>query len=70
MASAVILQNKDGKLVRRGSKVITWTNGGRTGTVVLRVKGTPTAMGIAKYRASWMHPEGASHSNAWSVELD
>lgn len=70
MASAVILQNKDGKLVRLGSKVITWTNGGRTGTVVFRVKGTPTAMGIAKYRASWMHPEGTSYSNAWSVELD
>jgi hypothetical protein len=70
MAAAAILQNKDGKLVRIGSKAIAWTNGGRTGTVVFKVEATPTAMGIAKYRAAWTHPLGTSRSNAWSVELD
>jgi len=70
MRSAVIMQNKDGHLVRIGSKAITWTRGGRLGTVTFMVKAGASAMGIARYRAAWMHPEGTARSNAVSVEID
>ena len=70
MRSAVIMQNKDGHLVRIGSKAITWTKGGRLGTVTFMVKAEASAMGIARYRATWMHPEGTARSNAVSVEID
>ena len=68
--TAVILQNKDGHLKRIGSKAITWTDGGKTGIVTFWVKAQPSAMGIAKYRAAWMHPGGTTHSNRWMVEID
>lgn len=68
--TAVIMQNKDGHLKRIGSKAITWTDGGKTGVVTFWVKAQPTAMGIAKYRAAWMHPEGTTRTNVWSVEID
>lgn len=67
---AVIMQNKNGHLARLGSKAITWTHGLRRGIVVFWVKAEPTAMGIAKYRAAWMHPEGTTRSNVCSVEID
>jgi len=67
---ALILQNKDGNLKRIGSKAITWSNGGKTGMVEFWVKAEASAMGIAKYRAAWMHPEGTSHSNRLSVAID
>ena len=67
---ALILQNKDGNLKRIGSKAITWSNGGKTGVVSFWVKATASAMGIAKYRAAWMHPEGTSHSNMLSVAIN
>jgi hypothetical protein len=67
---AIILQNKDGDLKRIGSKAITWSNGGKTGLVYFWVKAQATAMGIAKYRAAWMHPEGTTRSNMLSVEID
>lgn len=71
MRTATIMQNKDGHLVRIGSKAITWTDGGRKGTVTFSVKaGEATAMGVAWYRASWMHPEGTARSNVWRVEID
>lgn len=68
--TAVIMQNKDGHLKRIGSKAITWTNGGKVGVVSFWVKAEPTAMGIAKYRAAWMHPEGTTRTNVWSLEVD
>ena len=68
--SAIIMQNKDGHLVRVGSKAITWTKGGRLGTVTFMVKAEASAMGIAHYRATWMHPEGPARSNAVSVEIE
>jgi hypothetical protein len=67
---AIVLQNKDGDLKRIGSKAITWSNGGKTGLVYFWVKAQASAMGIAKYRAAWMHPEGTSHSNMLSIEID
>ena len=70
MRSAVILQNKDGHLVRIGSKAITWTRGGRLGTVTFMVEAEASAMGIARYRAAWMHPEGTARSNAVGVEIE
>ena len=70
MRSAVIMTNKDGHLVRIGSKAITWTSGGRVGTVTFTVSAHASSMGIARYRASWTHPEGTARSNALSVEID
>ena len=70
MQSAVIMQNKDGHLVRIGSKAITWTSGGRVGTVTFTVSAHASSMGIARYRAAWTHPEGTARSNALSVEID
>jgi hypothetical protein len=67
---ATILQNKDGHLKRIGSKAITWNSDGTKGTVSFWVKAQASAMGIAKYRAAWMHPEGTSHSNMLGVEID
>jgi hypothetical protein len=67
---ALILQNKNGDLKRIGSKAISWTNAGKSGVVYFWVKAEASAMGIAKYRAAWMHPEGTSHSNMLSVEID
>jgi hypothetical protein len=67
---ALVLQNKDGNLKRLGSKQITWSNGGKTGVVSFWVKAKASAMGIAKYRAAWMHPEGTSHSNMLSVAIN
>lgn len=67
---ALILQNKDGNLKRIGSKAIAWSNGGKTGMVAFWVKAQASAMGIAKYRAAWMHPEGTSHSNMLSIAID
>lgn len=67
---AVIMQNKNGHLVRIGSKAITWSHGGRKGIVVFAVKGEPSAMGIAMYRAAWMHPMGTTRSNVCRVEID
>jgi hypothetical protein len=69
-AKAIIMQNKDGHLKRIGSKAITWTDGGKTGVVKFWVTARPTAMGIAKYRAAWMHPGGTTRSNRWMVEID
>jgi len=68
--AAIIMQNKDGHLKRIGAKAITWTNGGRKGTLAFWVKAAPSAMGIAKYRAAWMHPEGTTRSNVVRVEID
>jgi hypothetical protein len=68
--AAVIMQNKDGNLKRIGSKAITWNSDGSKGTVVFWVKAQASAMGMAKYRAAWMHPEGTSHSNRLSIEID
>jgi hypothetical protein len=68
--AALILQNKDGNLKRIGSKAITWNSDGSKGTVDFWVKAQASAMGIAKYRASWMHPEGTTRSNMLSVEID
>jgi hypothetical protein len=67
---ALILQNKDGNLKRIGSKAITWSNGGKTGVVAFWVKAQASAMGMAKYRAAWMHPGGTTRSNRLSVEID
>jgi hypothetical protein len=67
---AVVFQNKDGNLKRIGSKAITWSNGGKTGVVSFWVKATASAMGIAQYRAAWMHPEGTSRSNMLSVAIN
>jgi hypothetical protein len=67
---ATILQNKNGNLKRIGSRAITWTNGGKSGVATFWVKAQASAMGIAKYRAAWMHPEGTSHSNMLSVAID
>ncbi len=58
MRSAVIMQDKDGHLVRIGSKAITWTRGGRLGTMTFTVKAGASTTGIARCRAAWMHPEG------------
>ena len=67
---ALVLQNKDGNLKRIGSKAITWTNGGKSGVVSFWVKAEASAMGIAKYRVAWMHPEGTSHTNMLSVAIN
>ena len=67
---ALVLQNKDGNLKRIGSKQITWTNGGKSGVVDFWVSAKASAMGIAKYRAAWMHPEGTTHSNMLSVAIN
>jgi hypothetical protein len=67
---AIVMQNKDGNLKRIGSKAITWSNGGKTGVVKFWVKAQVSAMGMAKYRAAWMHPGGTSRSNMLSVEID
>ena len=67
---ALVLQNKDGNLKRIGSKAIMWSNGGKTGVVSFWVKAMASAMGIAKYRAAWMHPEGTTHSNMLSVAIN
>jgi hypothetical protein len=67
---ALVLQNKDGNLKRIGSKAIAWNSDGSKGTVDFWVKAQASAMGIAKYRASWMHPEGTTHSNMLSIEID
>jgi hypothetical protein len=56
--------------VRIGSRAITWTNGGRLGTVTFTVRAHASSMGMARYRAAWMHPEGTARSNAISVEID
>ena len=58
MRSAVIMQDKDGHLVRIGSKAIMWTRGGRLGTMTFMVKAGASTTGIARCRAAWMHPEG------------
>ncbi len=67
---ATILQNKDGHLKRIGSKAITWNSDGSKGTVVFWVKAQVSAMGLAKYRAAWMHPGGSTHSTKHAVEID
>jgi hypothetical protein len=43
---------------------------GSRGTVDFWVKARASAMGIAGYRASWMHPEGTTHSTMLSIEID
>jgi hypothetical protein len=58
MRSTVIMQDKDGHLVRIGSKAITLTRGGRLSTMTFMVKAGASAAGIARCRTAWMHPEG------------
>ena len=67
---AIIMQNKNGDLKRIGAKAPTWPDGGRKGIVAFWVTATPSAMGIARYRAAWMHPEGTTRSNVLRVEID
>jgi hypothetical protein len=67
---ALVMQNKDGNLKRIGSKQITWNSDGSKGTVDFWVKAHASAMGIAWYRAAWMHPEGTSRTNKLGIEID
>jgi hypothetical protein len=66
----ILLKNVNGHLKRQASCAPMWTNGGRKGVAYFWVMPTPSAMGIAKYRAAWMHPEGTTRSNVLRVEID
>jgi len=66
----ILLKNVNGHLKRQASAAPTWTNGGRKGVAYFWVVPTPSAMGIAKYRAAWTHPEGTTRSNVLRVEID
>jgi len=66
----ILLKNVNGHLKRQASAAPTWTNGGRKGVAYFWVVPTPSAMGIAKYRAAWKNPGGTTRSNVLRVEID
>ncbi len=67
---AMLMQNKNSHLRWIGDKGIKWTNGGRTGTVVFKVKAVASAGAtMFKYKAQWMHPMGVTVSNALNIPV-
>ena len=66
----ILLKSVNGHLKRQASTAPVWTNGGRRGIAYFWIIPTPSAMGIAWFRAAWMHPEGTTHSNRLGVEID